>query len=292
MTEFDDLVLAEDPEPGIRRLTLNRPEKRNAMSNELRTRLFDLLRAADADRDVRVIIRGAGKAFCAGYDLGRPRDTPTTLSHHSAINDGYWARHVVAGWFEMWDYATPIIAQVHGFCLAGGTELATAADLVYVAEDAQIGYPATRLISPPDMCWQPWLLGMRRAMEAVLTGDPLSGIEAVTAGFANRAYPAEQLDEKVLAHARRVAKIPRDIQATNKRAIHRSMEAMGIRNGIRAAADIQAVALRTRSSTQYMAELAQGVTQALTARDAPFGDYRTASDLTNDKGPPIPNGRA
>lgn len=279
--EHDDLVLADDPRPGVRRLTLNRPEKRNAMSNELRHRLFELLRDADGDDAVHVIvIRGSGKAFSAGYDLGRPRDTPKSLSHHSAIAptyDGYWARHVITGWFEMWDYATPIIAQVHGYCLAGGTELATACDLVYVADDAQIGYPATRLISPPDMMWQPWLLGMRKAMEAVLTGDPLTGVDAVAAGFANKSFPAEELDERVLEIAARVALVPPDIQACNKRAVHRSMEVMGIRDGVRAASDIQAVAMRTRSSRAYMRSLAVSVKDALTERDAPFGDYRTAS---------------
>jgi enoyl-CoA hydratase len=277
----DNLVLADTPRQGIRRLTLNRPEKRNAMSNELRARLFELLRDADGDDRVRVIIiRGSGKAFSAGYDLGRPRDTPRSLSHHSAIPpayDGYWARHVITGWFEMWDYATPVIAQVHGYCLAGGTELATAADLVYVADDAQIGYPATRLISPPDMLWQPWLMGLRKAMAAVLTGDAMTGADAAAAGFANKSFPAEELEERVLEIAGRVALVPPDIQACNKRAVHRSMEIMGLRDGVRAASDIQAVAMRTRSSTAYMRELAVSVTDALTHRDAPFGDYRVAS---------------
>jgi enoyl-CoA hydratase/carnithine racemase len=283
----ENLVLADDPRPGIRRLTLNRPEKRNAMSNELRVRLFELLRDADGDNEVRVIIiRGSGKAFSAGYDLGRPRDTPKTLSHHSAIApvyDGYWARHVITGWFEMWDYATPIIAQVHGYCLAGGTELATAADLVYVADDAQIGYPPTRLISPPDMMWQPWLLGLRKAMEAVLTGDAMTGTEAAAAGFANKSFPAEELEERVLEIAARVALVPPDIQACNKRAVHRSMEIMGLREGVRAASDIQAVAMRTRSSSAYMRELAVSVTDALTHRDAPFGDYRVAAARDAEK---------
>jgi enoyl-CoA hydratase len=271
---FEDLVLLDEPAPGIRRLTLNRPHKRNAMSNDLRRRLFELLREGDADKAVRVmIIRGSGAAFCAGYDLAQ--DQTVGMSHHGAIVDGFWARHVVKGWFEMWDYATPIIGQVHGWCLAGGTELATACDLVYVAEDAQIGYPAVRLISPPDMAWQPWLLGMRRAMEAVLTGDSMSGSEAVTAGFANRAYPEHELDQRVIDLAVRIAKIPHDILACNKRAVHRSLEVMGVRNAIDAAADIQALAMRTRSSREYMKALGEDVTAALSKRDGPFGDYRT-----------------
>ena len=85
---------------------------------------------------------------------------------------------MVAGWFAIWDLAKPVIAQVHGYCLAGGTELATACDLVYVAEDAQIGYPPVRSMSPPDMQYHPWLMGLRGAMEAMLTGDSIPGSAA------------------------------------------------------------------------------------------------------------------
>jgi len=272
-----DLVLVDEPAPLVRRLTLNRPDKRNAMNNALRTQLFDLMRAADADRDVRVmVIRGSGSAFCSGYDLGRSRDDPAELSHHAAIEDGYWPRHVLAGWFEMWDYATPLIAQVHGWCLAGGTELATACDLVYVADDAQIGYPPVRMMSSPDMAWHPWLLGMRRGLEAVLTGDAMSGVEAAASGFANRSVPLEDLEDTVLAVAEKIAKIPHDILAVNKRSFHRSMELMGIRDAMRAATDISALGMRTKSSVAYSKQLAENVTAALTARDGAFGDYRTA----------------
>ena len=182
---------------------------------------------------------------------------------------------MVQGWFTIWDLAKPVIAQVHGYCLAGGTELATACDLVYVAEDAQIGYPPVRTMSPPDMQFHPWMLGMRHAMELMLTGDAMNGIEAVEKGFANRAYPAEQLDEKVLEHAERVAKVPADIQQMNKRSIHHAMEIMGMRAAIRAGTEVQALAFFTETSQTYRAELRKGVTQALSKRDETFGDYRT-----------------
>ncbi|HET6793972.1 MAG TPA: enoyl-CoA hydratase-related protein, partial [Acidimicrobiales bacterium] len=207
-------------------------------------------------------------------DLGIPS---RPVERHTAPTDGWWSRHVVAGWFEMWDMSTPIIAQVHGYCLAGGTELATACDLVYVADDAVIGYPPVRLMSPPDMAWQPWLMGMRRAMEALLTGDSISGTEAVTAGFANAAHPADRLDEAVLEVAARVVRIPPDLLALNKRVVHRAMEAAGIRTGMRATADIQAMGFHQPSSRAYMRKLAGGdLKAALDERDAPFGDYRTA----------------
>jgi enoyl-CoA hydratase len=270
------LVLVDDPAEHVRRLTLNRPGKRNALGNALRTELFTALRAADADKDVRVvIIRGAGPCFSAGYDLAQDPNEPLPWAITAA--DGGWARHVLQGWFEMMDLATPIIAQVHGYCLAGGTELATACDLVYVAHDAQIGYPPVRSMSSPDMAWHVWLLGMRRAMEAMLTGDSMTGDEAVEAGFANRSFDAAELDERVLEVAGRVAKVAPDLQALNKRVVHRAMEAMGMRDGMRATADLNALGFHQRSSREYFTRFREGVTKALDERDSTFGDYRTGS---------------
>ena len=285
MADGSPLVLVDDPAPFVRRLTLNRPAKRNALSNALRGELFTALRSGDADADVRVmIIRGAGACFSAGYDLAQDPSEPKPWPLSRA--DGAWARHVLQGWFEMWDMATPIIAQVHGYCLAGGTELATACDLVYVADDAQIGYPPVRLMSSPDMAWQPWLLGMRRAMEAMLTGDSMSGAEAVSAGFANRAVPAGDLEATVLEIASRIAKVPPDLQALNKRVVHRAMDAMGMRDGMRATADINALGFHQRSSREYFARFVEGVTKALDARDSAFGDYRTTEHDRTDPQPP------
>ena len=269
----EPVVIVDDPAPTVRRLTLNRPHKRNALSNRLRTELFAALRAADADTSVRVVIvRGAGACFSAGYDLAQDPTEPLPWPITRA--DGGWARHVLQGWFEMMDMATPIIAQVHGYCLAGGTELAAACDLVYVAHDAQVGYPPVRSMSSPDMAWHVWMLGMRQAMEAMLTGDSMTGDEAVAAGFANRAFPADELDDRVLEIAERVAKVPPDLQALNKRVVHRAMEAMGMRDGMRATADINAIGFHQRSSREYFGRFATGVTAALSERDQAFGDYR------------------
>ena len=273
----DDVLLIDDPVAHVRRLTLNRPDKRNALSHGLRSALFDALRSADRDPEIRVVvIRGAGTCFSAGYDLAQdPSERPPwTISPA----DGGWARHVLQGWFEMMDLSIPIIAQVHGYCLAGGTELAAACDLVYVADDAEIGYPPVRSMSSPDMGWHVWMMGMRRAMEAMLTGDSMSGIDAVEAGYANRAFPVDELDGAVLAVAERVAKVPADLQALNKRVVHRSMEAMGMRNGMRATADINAIGFHQPSSIEYHRRFAEGVTSALTSRDAAFGDYRTTDE--------------
>jgi len=276
MTDLQFIVV-DSPLPGVSRITLNRPDSRNALNNILRGELYGTLEANDRDPEVRVtIIRGAGKAFCAGYDLkaNNGADQP----FHTAGGDGNWARHVVDGFFRVWDLAKPVIAQVHGYCLAGGTELATSCDLVYVAEDAQIGYPVVRSMSPPDNQFFPWLLGLRDAMEMMLTGSAISGIEAAQNGFANRAFPAEQLEAAVLEVAQTIAKVPPDIQQINKRAVHRQMDAMGIRSAIRAGTEIQALAFHSQSTRAHFKELAAGLTGALSKRDGEFGDYRTRGE--------------
>jgi enoyl-CoA hydratase len=276
-TDTETLVLRDEPAPGIARLTLNRPNKRNAMDNILRGQLFAALEEADRDPDIRVIVlRGAGPSFCSGYDLGG--DLSQNQPYYTAAGAANWPRHVTDGCFKIWDLAKPVIGQVHGFCLAGGTELAAACDLLYVAEDAQIGYPAVRSISPPDNQFFPWYVGFRRAMELMLTGDAISGVEAAAIGFANRALPRDELEPFVLSMAERVAKIPTDIQQINKRAVHRQMDIMGIRAGIRAGAEMQALATTTAAARAYLKELQQGVSNALTKRDGAFGDYRTSDD--------------
>jgi len=271
------LLLLDQPAPGISRLTLNRPEKRNALNNALRGALFQALEANDRDAAVRVtIIRGAGPAFCSGYDLSA--DNSADQPYHTAGGLGQWARHVVDGWFRIWDLAKPVVAQVHGYCLAGGSELATACDLVYVADDAQIGYPPVRLMSPPDMQFHPWLMGMRQAMESMLTGDSISGRDAAIQGWANRAWPADELEAQVLAVAQRIAMLPTELAAINKRSVHRAMESMGLRSAIRAGTELQALAFQTEASKAYMSRFrrdGESVSKLLSERDQNFGDYRT-----------------
>ncbi len=234
-------ISADAPADHVARITLNRPEKRNAINGAMRRELFDVLRAHDDDDGVHVtIIRGAGSCFSSGYDLGSSLwdDKP----FWSADGDGKWSRHVSEGWFQMWDLAKPVIAQVHGYALAGGTELMAACDLAYCATDAQIGYPVARVISPPDMQFHPYFVGVRHAMELLLTGDSVSGDEAARMGLVNRAYPAAELEREVLAIASRVAQVAPDLQQLNKRSVHRAMDIMGVRAAIRAGSELQALA--------------------------------------------------
>jgi enoyl-CoA hydratase len=278
-----DVVLVDDPAPGVRRITLNRPEKRNALNHALRGALVDALRRADVDPAVRVsIVRGAGSCFSAGYDLGGGNSGYTSdegwdTPWFTAGGDGQWPRHVTEGWMGIWDLAKPVIAQVHGYCLAGGSELATGCDLVYVAEDAKIGYPAVRF-GVPDMQFHPWLMGMRNAMEMMVTGDSISGIEAVRTGWANRAHPADELEGAVLAMAQRIAQVPPDIVQLNKRTVHRAMDIMGLRASIRAGTELCTLGIHQQSFQAFLERMrTEGLTAALSERDEPFHDYRTAT---------------
>jgi enoyl-CoA hydratase len=270
-----DVILVDDPAPMVRRITMNRPEKRNALNHPLRGAILETLRANDQDPDVRVtIIRGAGPSFSAGYDLGGGNEGHE-LPFYTPGGDGHWPRHVTEGWMSIWDLAKPVIAQVHGFCLAGGSELATGCDLVYVAEDAQMGYPAVRF-GVPDMHFHAWFLGMRRAMEMMVTGDSISGVDAVREGWANRAFPADELDAAVLEVAQRIATIPPELTQLNKRVVHRQMDYMGMRSGIRAGTELCALGTHTKAMAEFTSNIREkGLTAALSERDEPFGDYRT-----------------
>jgi enoyl-CoA hydratase len=275
-----EILLIDEPAPHVRRLTMNRPEKRNSLIHPLRGAILDALRQGDQDPEVRVqIIRGAGPSFSAGYDLGNGNEGHE-YPYYTPGGDGQWPRHVTEGWMSIWDLAKPVIVQVHGYCLAGGSELATGCDLVYVAEDAKMGYPAVRF-GVPDMHFHAWFLGMRRAMEMMVTGDSISGIEAVREGWANRAFPAEELDDAVLEVAQRIATVPPEVVQLNKRLVHRQMDHMGMRAGIRAGTELCAIGTHTQAMADFMAAArAKGLTGALQARDEPFGDYRTSTPVS------------
>ena len=252
MAEYETIVI-DHPADHVARITFNRPEKRNAISTPMRNELTAALESHDRDENVRVtVLRGAGPCFSAGYDLGGGLlDDPR---YHTAPGDGVWARHVTQNWFDIWDLAKPVVAQVHGYALAGATELAQACDLVYVADDARIDYPVVRVASPPDCAYQMPLVGMRRAMEIMLTGGAMTGAEAATIGWANRAYPAAELDDAVLGVATTVASIASDLAQINKRLVHRQAEIMGVRSAIRAGSEFQALASHQGSVAAFLAD--------------------------------------
>jgi len=217
------------------------------------------------------------------YDLSMNRSVP--LPMFESEGDGQFQRHVLNGWFHMMDLGKPVIAQVHGYCLAGGSELAAACDLVYCGESAKIGYPPVRSMGLPDTQSFPWLMGMRAAMKIMLTGDTMSGAEAVKHA---------ELEDAVLDIAQRVAKIPADLLAFNKRSVHRAMETMGFRDHLRTGTDLQALSFHTPSSRIFMKQFAGkgSHAKAFTKRDAKFNDGRTVLDANKDQVDTIVNSGA
>jgi len=269
-------------------ITLNRPEKLNALSNNLRGQVMDAMREAEHDEDVGVIVlRAAGRSFSAGYDLSparaageqdlvNPRSLlPETLTTHPGQQQ--WSRHVVMTNWTIWELAKPVVAQVHGHCLAGGTELATICDFRIVAEDAQIGYPPVRAMTTMDMMWAPWHLPPAKAREFAYVGDSISGTEMARLGWANYAVPLDQLPEFTEQFARRMAHIDNEMLMYSKRAVNRQYETMGIFDGLRSGTEIQALsALRPAASEWGRRVQEDGLKGALEWRDGPFRDFRGA----------------
>ncbi len=232
-------VLTFDTIGAVRRLTLDRPEKLNALSHELVVRLSEGLRDAAADDSVRVVvIRGAGRAFCAGYDLVE-----------DAAAEGYdvaaWRAGLesdVAHMLEIFDHPKPVIAQVHGYCLAGGCDLMMMCDVAIASEDAIFGEPEIRFGSGVVTMIMPWLIGARKAKELLLTGeDRIPAAEALRIGLVNRVVPAADLETETLAFAETVAKLDPVAIALTKKAINRSLEGAGFRQALAANVDLDAI---------------------------------------------------
>jgi enoyl-CoA hydratase len=270
-------------------ITLNRPEKLNALSNELRGEMFHALKEAEADREIGVIIiKGAGRAFSAGYDLSPSRQAreghayvhprsgmPDTGSTHPAHYD--WSRHVLMANWQIWELSKPVIAQVHGYCLAGATELASFCDFRIVAEDAQVGYPPVRAMGTMDIMWAPWHLPMTKAREFAYVGDAFSGKDMAAMGWATYAVPGEELAEFTLRFARRMAHIDNHLLMYSKRSVNRQYEAMGIRGGLMSGTDVEAMSKHRPEAGEFGRISAEkGLKAALEWRDAPFRDFRGA----------------
>ena len=285
--DYSDILTIQDGRHAI--VQLNRPEKMNALSHNMRAELFDALKDFEADPDVRVIIiRGSGRAFSAGYDLAgiseadTERDYIDTRSGLPTVGpihpgQGQWPQHLLSGYWQIWELTKPVIAQVHGYCLAGATELATMCDLMFVAEDAQIGYPPVRAMTSVDIAYHPWHMPMRKARELLYSGDPISGKEAVEIGWANRAYPVDRLAFETEAFAERIALIDGPMLQMTKRQLNRAYEIMGIRSALAVGADIQTLsAVRPGGGEFGRISREQGLAAALAWRDGPFGDYGSA----------------
>ena len=264
---------------GQARITLNRPEKLNAISIQMHHELRDALAAADRDPVVHVaIIRGAGRAFSAGYDISPPAAEGATHAAigHSLERDIWALEQSLDMRMNIFDMHKPVIAQVHGYCLAGGTDLALLCDMVIATEDARFGYPPVRALgSPVNHMWT-YLAGPQWAKRMLLTGDTISGAEAERIGLVLKAVPAERLEAEVDALADRMAMIDVDLLAANKRIVNMALELMGARTMQRMASERDAIARQAPVVTEfYQVAKEKGLKAALEWRDDKFGDGRT-----------------
>ncbi len=268
------------------RITLNRPEKLNALSNELRGELYHALKEHEADPEVGVIIiKGAGRAFSAGYDLN-PTPTPSEYVHpRSGLpdvgtthpNHYDWSRHTILANWMIWELSKPVIAQLHGYCLAGGTELASVCDFRIVSEDCQIGYPPVRAMGTMDMMWAPWFLPPAKARLFAYTGDAFTGKDMEWMGWATYAVSADEIDEFTDTFARRLAHIDNDQLAYSKRAVNRQYEIMGIHTGLMSGSDVEAMSKHRPAAGEFgRISREKGLKAALEWRDGPFRDFRGA----------------
>ena len=250
MTDYETILL--DVEDRVARITLNRPEKLNAISRQLQNDVLDALASAEADPAVRVaVISGAGRAFSAGYDVRRGTDEGHGHSEggvgaaqaRSIAADRDGLESFLRGWFQIWDLRLPVIAKVHGYCLAGGTQFASICDVTFTSDDARVGAPQLPLGAGFVASFWAWHVGGKRAKELFFpVGSMITGAEAAEMGLFNRAVPAAQLDEVVDEYVARIAKTPKEILALQKQAINRVEEARGFRAALMQAVEVDAIA--------------------------------------------------
>jgi enoyl-CoA hydratase/carnithine racemase len=279
-------TLRYDTAGEIASITLNRPDRLNTIVPPMPDELEHAVNLATTDRQVKVIVlRGAGRAFCAGFDFGEG-------FHHwddALTTDGQWdpgkdfaaatsqSLGAVPRFMSLWRSPKPVIAQVHGWCVGGGSDLALCADLVIASEDARIGTSYSRMWG----CYLSgmWLyrLGLTRAKEHALTGEPLSGEEAAQAGLINVAVPFERLERHVYERARQLATIPSSQLAAMKLIVNQAYENMGLASTQLLGPVLDGLMRNTPDAREFI-ELAEreGVGAAVAQRDGAFGDYSQA----------------
>jgi enoyl-CoA hydratase len=261
-------------------ITLNRPDRLNTIVPPMPDEIEAAVREAIVDDDVRVIVlRGAGRAFCAGFDLGGG-------FHHwdeALTTDGQWdagkdfAVGPVPKFMSLWRSPKPVIAQVHGWCVGGGSDMALCADLVIASEDARIGTSYSRMWGCYLTGMWIYRLGLTRAKEYALTGKPLSGSEAVEAGLINAAVPFARLEAEVRERAEQLATIPLSQLTAMKLIVNQAYENMGLASTQTLGPILDGLMRNTPDAHRFI-ELAEreGVGAAVTQRDARFGDYSQA----------------
>jgi enoyl-CoA hydratase len=279
-------TLLYDTSEAVATITLNRPERLNTIVPPMPQELEAAVHRAIEDPAVKVIVlRGAGRAFCAGFDFGGG-------FHHwddELTTDGAWdpgkdfsvatseSQGAVPRFMSLWRSPKPVIAQVHGWCVGGGSDMALCADLVIASEDARIGTSYSRMWGCYLSGMWVYRLGLTRAKEFALTGKPLSGSQAADVGLINCAVPFARLESEVRARAAQLAAIPPSQLAAMKLIVNQAYENMGLASTQLLGPVLDGLMRNTPEAHDFI-ELAEreGVGAAVTQRDAGFGDYSQA----------------
>ena len=275
-----------DTDGAIATITLNRPERLNTIVPPMPDELQDAVHRASLDDAVKVIVlRGAGRAFCAGFDFAGG-------FHHwdaGMTTEGRWdpgkdfamATSPAAGpipkFMSIWRTPKPVIAQIHGWCVGGGSDMALCADLVIASDDARIGTPYSRMWGAYLTGMWLYRLGLTKAKEYALTGRPLSGAEAAEAGLINRSVPFAELEATVAAEAGRLAEIPLSQLSAMKLIVNQAYENMGLASTQTLGPILDGLMRNTPDAAEFIALAeSEGVGAAVARRDGPFGDYSQA----------------
>jgi enoyl-CoA hydratase/carnithine racemase len=261
---------------GVATLTLNRPDRLNTIVPDLIRDLRAGLEQAWGDDEVHAIrLRGAGRVFCAGYDIDWGSESMEAVEGDvwDPIADYQNMTRFVDAYMDLWRSPKPVIAQVHGFCVGGGTDFALCSDLIVCAEDCRIGYPPARVWGSPTTSMWVYRLGLERTKRLLLTGDALDGRTAVEWGLASEAVPADELDDAALALARRVALLPTNQLHMMKLLVNQAYEQMGLRVTQLIGTLLDGSARHTPEGVAFTKAALEDVRQAVADRDGPFGDY-------------------
>ena len=268
----------------IATLSLNRPDKYNALHPRMWAEMDQALADAQQDGAVRVIIlQGEGDSFCAGFDFSDGLKQYAGLSEDGydpgrdvvEVTNPYTAP--IPTFMKLWRCTKPVIAKVHGWCVGGGSEMALCADLVIASEDARFGTPYARVWGCHLTGMWIYRLGLTRAKFYALTGEPVSGKEAAEVGLINFAYPLEELDEKALYWANRLAQIPSTQLAAMKLIVNQAYDNMGLQSTQTLGTVLDGIMRNTPEGRAFVRTAEQqGVPAAVANRDAPFGDYSQA----------------
>lgn len=267
-------------------ITLNRPDSLNTIVPPMPDEVEAAVNRAVANPDVKVlVVRGAGRSFCAGFDFGRGfHHWDTALKTEGAWDPGKDFMFSTAPalaptqkFMSFWRSPKPVIAQVHGWCVGGGSDYALCADLVIASDDARIGTPYSRMWGAYLSGMWIYRLGLTKAKEYALTGKPLSGREAADIGLVNLAVPFAELEETVWRTAEQLAAIPLSQLSAMKLVVNQAYEHMGV-HATQVLGPVLDGLMRNTPEARRFIDLAErgGVRAAISERDGPFGDYSRA----------------